>query len=231
MATLPASDSSIDLRAVTVRPIWGAREHRRWDRMVEEHHYLPFHGVIGKGLRHVAVHGESWLALIGWQPGAFKLAAHDRWIGWSAPQQFRRLHLIANNSRFVILTPERVPNLASRVLGLSLRRLSADFQAVHGYPALLAEAFVDVSRFAGTCYRASNWRRRGAEPGRDTGELERRAAQRADDGAAAAQPVRVPGRGARVPPCPGQALSFEDGASGRRRRPAGRVPPTGSGPT
>ena len=165
MATLPVSDSSIDLRAVTVRPTWGAQEHRRWDRLVEQHHYLAFHGVIGKGLRHVAVHGETWLALIGWQPGAFKLGARDRWIGWSAEQQFRRLHLIANNSRFVILTPGRVPNLASRVLGLSLRRLSEDIQAVHGYPALLAETFVDVSRFAGTCYRASNWRSLGLTRG------------------------------------------------------------------
>ena len=165
MATLPALDSSIDLRAVRVRPTWGAREHRRWDRLVEEHHYLAFHGVIGKGLRHVAVHGEIWLALIGWQPGAFKLGARDRWIGWSAEQQFRRLHLIANNSRFVILTPERVPNPASRVLGLSLRRLSADMQAAHGYPALLAETFVDVSRFAGTCYRAANWRSLGLTRG------------------------------------------------------------------
>ena len=69
MATLPAQDLSVDLRAVTVRPTWGAQEHRRWDRLVAEHHYLPFHGVIGKGLRHVAVHGETWLALIGWQPG------------------------------------------------------------------------------------------------------------------------------------------------------------------
>ena len=153
----PAQDFSIDLRAVTVRPTWGAQEHRRWDRLVAEHHYLRFHGVIGKGLRHIAVHGETWLALIGWQPGAFKLAARDRWIGWSAKQQFGRLHLIANNSRFVILTPRRVPNLASRVLGLSLRRLSQDMQAEHGYPALLGETFVDPARFAGTCYRASNW--------------------------------------------------------------------------
>ena len=132
---------------------------------VAEHHYLPFHGVIGKGLRHVAVHGETWLALIGWQPGAFKLAARDRWIGWPAEQQFRRLHLIANNSRFVILTPGRVHNLASRVLGLSLRRLSQDIQAVHGYPVFLAETFVDVSRFVGTCYRASNWRSLGLTRG------------------------------------------------------------------
>ena len=165
MATLPAQDLSVDLRAVTVRPTWGAQEHRRWDRLVAEHHYLPFHGVIGKGLRHVAVHGETWLALIGWQPGAFKLAARDRWIGWPAEQQFRRLHLIANNSRFVILTPGRVHNLASRVLGLSLRRLSQDIEAVHGYPVFLAETFVDVSRFVGTCYRASNWRSLGLTRG------------------------------------------------------------------
>ncbi len=165
MATLQALDSSIDLRAVTVRSTWGAREHRRWDRLVEEHHYLAFHGIIGKGLRHVVVQGETWLALIGWQPGAFKLGARDRWIGWSAEQQFRRLHLISNNSRFVILTPERVPNLASRVLGLSLRRLSQDMQAAHGHPALLAGTFVDVSRFAGTCYRAANWRSLGLTRG------------------------------------------------------------------
>ena len=84
MATLPAQDLSIDLRAVTVRPTWGAREHRRWDRLVEEHHYLPFHGVIGKGLRHVAVHGETWLALIGWQPGrvqAGRARPLDRLVG------------------------------------------------------------------------------------------------------------------------------------------------------
>ena len=165
MATLPAEDWSIDLRAVTVRPTWGAREHRRWDRLVAEHRYLPFHGIIGKGLRHVAVHGEDWLALIGWQPGAFKLAARDGWIGWSVQQQFRRLHLIANNARFVILPQRRVPNLASRVLGLSLRRLSADMQAVHGYPVLVAETFVDPSKSAGTCYRASNWRSLGMTRG------------------------------------------------------------------
>ena len=165
MGTPPPESCDIDLRSVTVRPTWGAEEHRRWDALVASHHYLPFHGVFGKGLRHVATLGSIWLALIGWQPGAFKLAARDRWVGWSTEQQFRRLHLIANNARFVILTPSPVPNLASRVLGLSLRRLSRDMQAVHGYPVLLAESFVDPARFAGTCYRASNWRSLGLTRG------------------------------------------------------------------
>ncbi|GAB6042449.1 hypothetical protein [Endothiovibrio diazotrophicus] len=47
--------------------------------------------------------------------------------------------------------------MASRVLGLSLRRLNTDWQLTHGHPLLLAETFVDPARFNGTCYRAANW--------------------------------------------------------------------------
>ena len=43
-----------------------------------------FQGLFGKGLRHVATLGPTWLALIGRQAGAFKLATRDRWIGWGA---------------------------------------------------------------------------------------------------------------------------------------------------
>ena len=121
------------------------------------HHYLPFRGLVGRSVRHVAVLGELWVALVGWHAGAFKLKARDRWIGWLPEQQFRRLHLIANNARFLILPGCAAANLASRVLGLSLRRLSGDFHALHGHPVLIAETFVDRSRFTGACYRAANW--------------------------------------------------------------------------
>ena len=73
------------------------------------HHYLPFRTLVGRSVRHVAVLGERWLALVGWQAGAFKLRPRDEWIGWLPEQQFRRLHLIANNSRFVILPEVRIP--------------------------------------------------------------------------------------------------------------------------
>ena len=76
-----------------------------------------------------------WLALVGWQSGAFKCAPRDRWLRWHRSVQFRRLHLIANNTRFLILpVAAGVPNLASRTLGRSLRRLSADREALHGHP-------------------------------------------------------------------------------------------------
>ena len=105
------------------------------------------------------------MALVGWQAAALKLAARDRWIGWSPAQKRRRLHLVVQNSRFVVLPGWHAKNLASRVLGLSLRRLAGDMRAAHGFPVLLAETFVDPERFAGTCYRAANWRSLGRTGG------------------------------------------------------------------
>ena len=98
-----------------------------------------------------------WLGLVGWGPGAFKVKIRDDWIGWVREQRLRRLHLVANNSRFLILPGMQGGNLASRVLSLSLKRLSSDMKAQRGHPVLLAETFVDP-RFAGTCYLAANWK-------------------------------------------------------------------------
>ena len=68
-----------------------------------------------------------------------------------------RLHLIANNSRFLILPEHHYPNLASRILSLCERRISQDWQTRFGYPLLLLETFVDPQYFHGTIYRAANW--------------------------------------------------------------------------
>ena len=150
---------------VEVRPVW-ADERRRWDDLVREHHYLGFKQFAGRGLRHVAEWRGHWLALVGWQSGAFKCAPRDRRLGWHASVQFRRLHLIANNTRFLVLpTASGIGNLASRALSRSLRRLSSDWAALHGHPLELAETFVDPSRFRGTCYDASNWVRVGRTKG------------------------------------------------------------------
>ena len=154
------------LREVRVRPTVGARERQRWDELMAAHHYLPFRTLVGRSVRHVAVLGERWLALIGWHAGAFKLRPRDEWIGWLPEQQFRRLHLLANNTRFVIVPQAQgVMNLASRVLGQSTRRLSDDFRAAHGHPIVLAETFVDPARFTGACYRAANWQPLGRTKG------------------------------------------------------------------
>ena len=152
-----AERMDVVVREVVVRPA-RADERRRWDALMAEHHYLGFRQFAGRGLRHVAEWRGRWVALAGWQSGAFKCGPRDRWLGWHREVQFRRLHLIGNNTRFLVL-PEAsgTPGLASRALSRSLRRLSADWREAHGHPLELAETFVDPSRFKGTCYLASNW--------------------------------------------------------------------------
>ncbi len=104
----------MDLRAIEVRPVCTPAERRRWDELVARHHYLPYQGLFGRALRHVAVLGETWLALVGWQGGAFKVGVRDRWVGWTRDQQYARLHLLAHNARYVVLPAARSKNLASR---------------------------------------------------------------------------------------------------------------------
>ena len=146
----------VDIKRVQVRLI-GTHERAQWDALMRTHHYLGFVAMVGRSLRYVAQIDDHWLALLGWASPALKVASRDDWIGWSATLQWQRLALIANNSRFLILPGQRVKNLASRILGLNLARLSQDWLLVHGHRLLLAETFVDPSRFAGTCYRAANW--------------------------------------------------------------------------
>ena len=154
----------VELSRVRVRLI-GAAERAEWDRLMRAHHYLGLTAMVGRSLRYVAELEGRWLALLGWASPALKCASRDAWIGWSATLQWQRLGLLANNSRFLLLPGVRVNNLASRILGLNLARLSADWQAVHGHRLLLAETFIDPSRFAGTCYRAANWIELGSTRG------------------------------------------------------------------
>ena len=79
---------------------------------------------------------------------------------------------IANNSRFLILPWVRVPQLASYVLAQVGGRINADWQAKYGQGLEWLETFVETRRFAGTCYRAANWRRVGQTTGRSRQDRE-----------------------------------------------------------
>ena len=154
---LQAPPAGFSLSEVVVR-LARPDERVRWDALMDHHHYLGFKRFAGRGLRYVAEWRGQWLALAGWQTGAFKCAPRDRWIGWRRQEMFGRLHLIANNTRFLVLSNSGVfPNLASFFMSAMLRRLSDDWQHAYGHSLLAVESFVDPTRFTGTMYEAANW--------------------------------------------------------------------------
>jgi hypothetical protein len=125
--------------------------------MMQRHHYLGDLAKIGHTLWYVAMCGEQWAALLSFSAAAWKCGVRDRWIGWDFRHQYDRLHLVANNSRFLILPEWHHPNLGSKVLSLCHQRIGADWERHFGHPLLLLETFVDRARFHGTVYRAANW--------------------------------------------------------------------------
>jgi hypothetical protein len=143
-------------QGLLVRPVV-ASEIGRFDALLDEHHWLG-RGLVGETLRHVAVIDDEWIGLVGYGSPALTCSARDRWIGWSPAVRYRRLRFVANNQRFCILPAGRYPNVASAVLGASLRRLAADWEVAWGHRVVLVETFTDPQIHPGTCYQATNFK-------------------------------------------------------------------------
>ena len=130
-------------------------------------HYLGCRGAVGENLQYTLTDASGrLLACLLFGSAAWKCRARDEFIGWTPKQRQERLHLITNNMRFLILPFVKVPHLASWLLGQVLRRLSQDWQSKYGHGIALVETFVERERFAGTSYKAANWRCLGATSGR-----------------------------------------------------------------
>jgi len=154
------------LEEVVVRLVRDQDERRRHDELLEREHYLRNARAVGRVLRYVAEYRGEWVAVLTFCSAALHLKPRDRFLHWNARQVKERRHLVAQNSRFLVLPATgRWPNLASRVLKLTCGRLAQDWQNHFGHPVLLVETFVDPQRFRGTCYRAANWQALGPTQG------------------------------------------------------------------
>jgi hypothetical protein len=144
-----------------------AGKQAEFSRLLERHHYLGHRGTVGENMQYLVSDAQgNALACVLFGAAAWQCKARDAAIGWDATTRARGLSYVTNNTRFLILPWVRVPHLASHVLGRITRRLSSDWQQKYGHPIHLLETFVDTSRFAGTCYRAANWRMVGETTGR-----------------------------------------------------------------
>jgi hypothetical protein len=154
------------LEQVQVVLVTDPQQRRRLQRLLQAHHYLGGLKPVGEQMHYVAVDVQGrWLALLIFSAAARHLKHRDQWIGWTRAQRDRRLSLVVNNSRFLILPEARIHNLGSRVLRLTLDRLSADWQARYGHPVMVVETFVDPEQFCGTVYTANGWQELGLTDG------------------------------------------------------------------
>jgi len=137
---------------------------RQWRQLLHHHHYLGAGPLCGAQLRYLVRSWQGPVAALAFSAAARQVAGRDTWIGWDRQSRRQNLHLVINNSRFLVLG--RIANLASHVLSRVLERLGQDWQQRYGYCPVLVETFVDRQRFCGGCYRAANWQAIGLTRGR-----------------------------------------------------------------
>jgi hypothetical protein len=148
------SDNENILKIEVVTP----EDRKRFDHLLGQYHYLGETCPVGDFLRQVAILDGEWVGLLAWGAACYALKDRDQYIGWTPTLRAERQKLIVQNRRFLLLREKgEEPNLASRILGASVKALPEQWQAHFGYVPLLAETFTDLEAFAGTCYKAAGW--------------------------------------------------------------------------
>lgn len=137
-----------------------------WNAYIEQYHYLRNSKLGGAQLRYIVKANGRPIAFFGFSAAAWKVKPRDDFIGWNSETREKNLHLIVNNSRFLILPSIQVPHLASHLLSKVAKRLPADWLNQYGYSPILLETFVEKDRFKATCYKAANWIYLGETKGR-----------------------------------------------------------------
>ncbi len=155
-----------DIRPLQFRQVRRTGEEELFGSFIETYHYLGYTQPVGEHLKYLIYAQGTPVACMAWSSAPRHIGPRDRFIGWNQPARRKNIHLIAYNSRFLILPWVKVPHMASHILGQIARRISRDWESLYHHPIVYLETFVDTERFRGTCYRAANWRYLGKTTGR-----------------------------------------------------------------
>ena len=155
-----------ELGALEIRQVRRTAQEPLFGSLMEAHHYLAYTQPVGEHLKHLVYARGTPIACLAWSSAPRHLGPRDRFIGWTAEERRAGIHLLAYNTRFLLLPWARVPGLASHVLSQAARVVSEDWQRLYHHPVCLLETFIDPPRFRGVSYQAANWRLLGWTTGR-----------------------------------------------------------------
>lgn len=162
----PITGSVKELRPLEVRQVRWTDQEVLYAGLIEQHHYLGYCHPIGEHLKYVVFAHDRPVACFAFSSAPRHIGCRDRFIGWDQEQRKKNLHLMAYNTRFLLLPWVQVRFLASHLLGRMARVAAADWQRIYNHPIYFLETFIDTSRFVGSAYLAANWIFLGQTTGR-----------------------------------------------------------------
>jgi hypothetical protein len=154
------------LQPLQIQQVRRRSSEKLFNSLIAHYHYLDYCHPVGEHLKYVVFVQDRPVACLAWSSAPRHIGCRDKFIGWSADIRKKNLHLIAYNSRFLILPWVQVPYLASHSLGRMAKVLPLDWERVYNHRVYFLETFVDTQRFKGTCYKAANWIYLGNTTGR-----------------------------------------------------------------
>ena len=134
--------------------------------LIAQYHYLGYVHPVGEHLKYIVFSQGRPLACLCWSSAPRHIGCRDKFVGWSADVRKKNIHLIAYNSRFLILPWVRISYLASHLLGRMVKVIPRDWEKFYNHRICFLETFVDTERFKGICYKAANWVYLGDTTGR-----------------------------------------------------------------
>jgi len=162
----PVGGSLKTLGSVEIRQVRGTPQEKLYNSLIEHYHYLGYCHPVGEQLKYVVFAHERPIACFAFSSAPRHIGCRDRFIGWNREQRTENLHLLAYNTRFLILPWVQVRYLASHLLSRMAKRIGGDWRDSYGHRVYMLTTFVDTERFSGSCYRAANWIHLGETTGR-----------------------------------------------------------------
>jgi hypothetical protein len=162
----PLTTALKNIRPLELQQVRRSRLEKLYNSLIEAYHYLGYCQPVGEHLKYIIFAGRRPVGCLAWSSAARHIGCRDRFIGWSAEYRRNHIHLIAYNTRFLILPWVRVPYLASHILSQMAKAVAADWQRIYNHRVYYLETFVDKERFKGSCYKAANWIYLGDTTGR-----------------------------------------------------------------
>lgn len=153
----PIAATVKQLQPIEIKQVRRTKYEKLFNTLIEHYHYLGYTQPVGEHLKYIIFAMGRPIACFAFSSAPYRILLRDNFIGWQPDVIEKNRHLLAYNSRFLILPWVQVPHLASHLLSRCAKSISDDWQTLYNHPIYWIETFVDSDRFRGTCYQAANW--------------------------------------------------------------------------
>ena len=113
----PITSTLSALTPIELRQVRRTPEEKLFNALIRQYHYLGYAQPVGEHLKYLVYAGTKLLACLCFSSAPYAIDCRDIFLGWSREARERNRHLLAYNTRFLIMPWVRVPHLASHLLG------------------------------------------------------------------------------------------------------------------